>query len=342
MTKIPKTGGFRMNRNSSGSLVLSKALVGYLYFKTAEGLSIRSLISYERILKKWIEYCGDVEIKSVTSKEIIQYLSWLRTDYVPQRLNGAKRALSPKTLRNIWITLSSFFSWASQEFGILNPVKDVPAPRFQKAPVDAFTQKELGLMLKACLHSRESDTNFRRKFVMKRPSANRDQAIILMLLDTGLRASELCALTIGDVDVKRGKVDIRHGVQGGAKGGKGRIVFLGKTTRRTLWRYLVEREDIDDLDAPLFAVRSDRKFSPDTLRHLIKNIAKRAGVKNAYPHKFRHTFSITYLRSGGDVFTLQALLGHSSLDMVRYYAQVAQVDVEKAHRKASPADNWRL
>jgi integrase/recombinase XerD len=75
---------------------------------------------------------------------------------------------------------------------------------------------------------------------------------------------------------------------------------------------------------------------------LIKRIAERAGVKNAYPHKFRHTFAITYLRSGGDIFTLQEMLGHGSLDMVRHYAKVAQVDVEQAHRKASPADNWRL
>jgi integrase/recombinase XerD len=72
-------------------------------------------------------------------------------------------------------------------------------------------------------------------------------------------------------------------------------------------------------------------------------LAEKAGVKEAHPHKFRHTFTITYLRSGGDVFTLQALLGHSSVDRVRHYAQIAEVDVAQAHRcKASPEGNWRL
>ena len=77
-------------------------------------------------------------------------------------------------------------------------------------------------------------------------------------------------------------------------------------------------------------------------RSLFNRLGARAEVKKVYPHKFRHTFAITYLRSGGDVFTLQSLLGHGSLDMVQHYARIAEVDVEQAHRKASPADNMRL
>jgi integrase/recombinase XerD len=77
-------------------------------------------------------------------------------------------------------------------------------------------------------------------------------------------------------------------------------------------------------------------------RLLIVHLDEEAGVKKCHPHWFRHTFAITYLRSGGDVFALQALLGHSMLDMVKHYARIAEIDIEQAHKRTSPADNWRL
>ena len=331
-----------MNCNSSGSFILSKATTGFLNCKTAEGQAQRSLYSYERILVKWVEHTGDCKVTGVTSQDLSGYLTWLRTEYTPERLNGKTHPLSPKSIRNVWITLSSFFNWASQEFKMANPMRDVPPPRIKKTPVEPFTQDEVERMLKACLYTREADTNTRHKYVMRRPTANRDQALILVLVDTGLRALELCSLKVGDVEIKRGKVEVKHGVEGGAKGGKGRMVYLGKTTRIAVWRYLVDREDGDDPDALVFLDQHDRHYNPGSLRQLIKDIAERAGVKGAYPHKFRHMFAITYLRSGGDIFTLQSLLGHSSLEMVRHYAQIAEIDIAPAHHKASPADNWRL
>jgi len=331
-----------MNLRPSGSLLLSKAIGGFVSYKTAEGLSENTIASYQMHLKQWMEFQGDKDIGKITSGEITKYLAWLHTDYVPKRLSGNKQPLSPKTLRNIWVTLSSLFTWASKELRLESPMKDVPSPRFKIPPVEPYTQAEVQSMLKVCLYSKEVQPGNRKNFVMRLPYGHRDQAIILFLLDTGLRAMELCSLVIGSVEQKTGKVEIKHGTIGGAKGGKGRTVYLGKAARRALWRYLADREDSDEPNAYLFVSKDDRPFNPSSLRQLIQGIADRAAVKNAYPHKFRHTFAITYLRSGGDVFTLQSILGHSTLDMVRRYARIADLDVENAHRKASPADNWRL
>jgi integrase/recombinase XerD len=230
----------------------------------------------------------------------------------------------------------------SKEFKLPNPAKEIAPPKFPQHVIQTFTKDDIEKLIKSCVYSREAKTNDRKAFVMRRPSGNRDQAIILTLLDTGLRATELCSLTVEDVDLKTGKVNIRHGIGGGAKGGKGRVTYLGKVARKSVWRYLATREDGSDPKAPLFISAGVRPFTRDSLRILIRRLGERAGLTHVHPHKFRHTFAILSLRSGGDVFTLQSLLGHGSLDMVRHYAQIAEVDVENAHRKASPVDNWRL
>lgn len=337
-----------MNRSPSG-LLISLCIDGFVKYKTAEGLQPRTVDSYEWVLNKWMEKMGDKPINKVTPADIRDYLAYLRTDYVPHtfakhKSNGepASSKLSPKTLRNHWVTFKAFFGWAVSEFKIANPMADIPGPKYKEAPVTAFTQEEIAALIKSCAYSRESNPGNRHSFVTRRPTAKRDEAIILFLLDTGLRASEMCHLKIGEVDTKTGKVTIKHGDDGGAKGGKGRTVFIGKSTRRVIWRYLADREDRDDPEAYIFVNRGSHPFNPNSLRHLIVRLAEKAEVKNAHPHKFRHTFAITYLRSGGDVFTLQALLGHSSLDMVRHYAQIAEMDIERVHRKASPVDNMHL
>ena len=184
------------------------------------------------------------------------------------------------------------FSWAQgRRFVTSDPMAAVPRPKFQDKPVEPLTRQEIERILQACKYSAVAQTNGRRPFKMQRPTYRQDKALTMFLLDTGLRASELCALRVGDVDMKTGEVTVRHGKEGGAKGDKGRTVYSGKGTRRTLWRYLVEREDGENDQAPLFATMNGGRMNRDSLRLLYPRLGEQAEVKKCHPHRFRHTFA---------------------------------------------------
>jgi len=201
-----------------------------------------------------------------------------------------------------------------------------------------FTQEEIKKLITACDFTVKAKTKDRKPFKMKRPTAKRDKAIVLCLLDTGLRASELCRLQIQDVHLDTGLVEVKPFRSG--KKSRPRVVFLGKTARNHLWLYLVDRENTKPIDPLLLA--SGLPMNRGSLLHVLNELGNRAEVLPCYPHRFRHTFAIQYLRNGGDVFSLQRQLGHSTLEMVRHYLAIADTDSENAHRKASPVDNWRL
>ena len=323
-------------------LKLQKAVLGFLQQKTAEGLSPTTLLSYQHLLGTWAAHLGDVPINHITTRDLREFFVWLRTEYKPRRFSGSVQPLAPKSIRNAWIALSAFFTWACTEFKFDNPMQGIPAPRCEDAPIEPFTKEQVETLLKNIEYCKLANTERRKKFAMRRMNAQRDRAILLVLLDTGLRASEFCSLQVGDVDQKTGRVQVKHGTLGGAKGGKGRVVYLGKVARCTLWRYMIEREDSADQNAPLFVTKTGRPMNKTALRLMLSDLGKKAGVAKCHPHRFRHTFAITYLRSSGDLFTLQALLGHSTLEMVQHYARIAEIDIEQAHRRASPADNWHL
>jgi len=319
---------------------ISKAVHGFLLARSANGLSPHTLDDYEHTMRLFVEFVGEgVELGEIDVTTVRGFLNWLRSGYRPRRASGDTSPLSAKSLRNHWIALSAFYTWASDELGcedVMDAIEPPPAP---VPAVEPFTEEEIRRILRACEYTRTAVTNRRVPFAMRRPTALRDRALVLLLLDTGIRASECARLTIGDVDLVAGEVTIRpHG--SGAKS-RGRHVYLGKAARRALWRYLASREDGEDHDAPLFVSRSGRAMTRHTIRNICRSLGKRTGV-HCYPHRFRHTFAIMYLRNGGDVFTLQRLLGHSSLDMVKRYLALAKADDAAAHRRASPADNWRL
>ena len=160
------------------------------------------------------------------------------------------------------------------------------------------------------------------------------------MLDTGLRVNELINLMMDNVWLEEGLIKVL------GKGNKERLVPIGKQIRKLLWRYITRyrpepaRPNLNNL----FLNRDGRPLTKNRVDSLMKRYGKMAGLTGirCSPHTLRHTFAINYLRNEGDVFSLQKILGHSSLEMTRRYCELANVDVKKVHATASPVDNLKL
>jgi site-specific recombinase XerD len=320
-------------------LTLSQAIEGFLLEKEAQRLSPHTIADYRNAFRKLQSFLGDDPlIDDITAGQIRQCLAGLGTE--PQPMGGAAprspKPLSKKTIYNIHTALSSLWTWAVRE-GIADQhvVHNTPRPRPEKRAIQPFTQADVRAMLDVCDRTARYTRPGKRACSNERPTALRDRAIILLLLDTGMRASELAGLRIQHVDLRQ------HHLRVFGKGSKERILPISVATARALWKYLATRPD-DALGDALFLTHRGRPYGRGALLKLIRSLGDSAGVPNAHPHRFRHTFAINYLRNGGDAYTLQMLLGHSTMEMVKTYLQLAHADAAKAHQRASPVANWDL
>jgi len=168
----------------------------------------------------------------------------------------------------------------------------------------------------------------------------RDYTIILTLLDTGIRVSELCSLRLDNLWLEDGMLKVL------GKGSKERLIPIGKQVQRLLWRYINRyRPKPAGVNCNfLFLTRESRPLTKDRVEKIIVYYGSKAGLKGVRcsPHTLRHTAAVKFLRNGGDVFSLQRMLGHASLEMTRRYCELADIDVKRAHMTASPVDNLDL
>ena len=328
-------------------LTLSQAIANFIHYKEAVGRSEHTIADYHSTRKKLLEFFTDDPLfAAITRTQLINFFAWLTKEYVSDPDGVAprgKKQLSPKTIFNIHTNCSSLWAWAcDEEIVERNLLRTIEPPAYEPPVIVEFTRDEIAALLKACDVTRNWRT--RNTIASHRPTADRDRAIILTLIDTGIRAEELCNLTMADLNMGTNALTVRG--KGAGRDKKERLVYFGKTCGKALYKYLMPRLGQPSKDkSPIFLNSQaviDRPLNRDSLYRLLQEIGVRAAVKDVHPHRFRHSFAITYLRNGGDVFTLQQMLGHSDIEMVKRYAQIAQSDCANVHRKASPADNWRL
>lgn len=307
-------------------ITFAAALEGY-WLARRSNFSPHSVAEYSVTFTRFEAYIGAKPLASITAADVQTFLDKTRDE----------RKLAKKTVCNMWVALSSFYTWAEKELYIEHIIRGhVQQPEYRSPQIEIYSEVEIKAMLGACGETRPWQTRGGKLTRSPRPEHLRDQAIITTLVDTGVRASELCGFQMQDYIQAQGRLLVRHG-----KGDKQRVVFLGQSGRRTLWRYLVTRPDAQPND-PLFAAKTGRVLDRNNLGDTLKRIGQRAGVLGVTVHRFRHTFAVNFLRNGGSVLELQEMLGHEKMETVRIYARLAEVDLAAAQRRASVADNWKL
>jgi integrase/recombinase XerD len=249
----------------------------------------------------WIEAQSVTTPQEITPRHVRAYLAELTA-----------RKLSDWTINDNARAIRTTLKFFHAEGYIPAPIK-FDMPRVAKKRLTVLSAEQVSIILKAC-------------------NSARDRSIILLMVDTGLRRSEVVALNWGDVDFITGLTSVKRG-----KGGKARSVVIGATTRRALLAY---RRTLDNTTnaAPLIQSQTGTRFTGSGFLALFKRIRLKAKV-HVTPHSLRRTFVILSLRAGMDPLHLQALLGHATLDMVQHYAQMVDEDLLQAHKTYSPIDN---
>jgi site-specific recombinase XerD len=329
-------------------LTLSQVIDGYLLDARARKLSVCTLRDYQNAFRHLQRYFGEADpiFTHITAKQVRAFFLDLSEIEVKPAGCASRpaRHLSKKSLLNIHTALSALWTWALTDNLVKEHVmRAVAAPKPETPVIVAFSKTDVAALLIACDFTSAYTRLGKRECANSRPTALRDRALMLTLLDTGARASELCAdprrdapgARLADYDQRNATLRVI------GKGSKTRLLVVSTRTQKALWRYLATRETLTD-SAPLFATRNATPLTSTALLKLCQDLGKRAGVQDCHPHRFRHTFAIEFLRNGGRVLELQQLLGHSTLQMVQHYATLAQADLDAAMKRASPVDNWRL
>ena len=162
--------------------------------------------------------------------------------------------------------------------------------------------------------------------------------MLLLMLDCGLRVSELINIDLEDINLAEGYIKIRAG-----KGGKERLVPIGSFVQKMIWKYINHSrpQPITDKITRLFLSGDGLPLTRSGVQQMLRRCGKKANISGVRcsPHTLRHTFAKTYLINGGDIFSLQRILGHSSLASVRTYLNLFAADLKNQHRRFSPVDN---
>lgn len=307
------------NKMVKSKLDLEKLIEHFCRCGKAEGKSPRTCSWYKEMLSTYAKFLVYSKLSLVlgeftleTAREFILY--------------EQQRGMSPYTVQAKVRAIKAFSSWLLREnYTTNNILSNLKLPKAPLKIVDTLTPDEINLLIG---HQNPLTA-----------IGARDIAILVTLLDTGLRISELSNLHFADAHIEEGYMKVM------GKGSKERIVPVGNTAQKVLWRYIFHFRPEPDgyLNDYLFQTLDGRQLSSNAIKLMLKRWGKQAGVPRLHAHLCRHTFATNYLIHGcGDVFRLQQILGHTTLEMVRKYIHFASGQALIRDTVYSPIDRLNI
>ncbi len=300
----------------------------FLSTKSTEGRSPRTVSWYRDKLTHFDHFLSnghDAVLPDFTLDQARAFIASLqereeRFSEHPRR-KAIPGGLSSYTIHGYVRSLKAFSAWLVQEdFIPRDPLAKLKRPKGGEPMIEILSEQEIADIFNGV---NPNTFNGARMF-----------AIALLLLDTGIRASECCGLTLDSTHLDEDYVKVL------GKGNKERIVPFGATTKKALLRYITTWRPTPALPmiTNLFLTPEGGPMTYCALRQSLKRMGVKAGVPRLRAHLFRHTFAVRYLMNGGDIMTLRLLLGHSTLDVTQMYMHLAEAHIKVQYSKFSPVD----
>ncbi len=278
--------------------------------KRSEGLSPRTLAIYADTLRTFTEWAmlrNLSIVEAITPDDLRTFMLWLA--------EGGHNAGGQHQHYRVVKTFLRWYAVEVEPDNWRNPIEKVKPPKLPETPLQPIELSDVSRLLTVTGNGR---------------LGTRDKAILLCLIDCGLRASELTALDVDDFDFANGGLLVKRG-----KGGKVRTVYAGHRARKAIRACL---KDMGSKQGALFAKESGGHLTYSGLRQIVRRLAKRAGLPEPPLHSFRRGYALTMLRNGCDIVTLSRLMGHSDLSLMRRYTKQTGDDLREAAERHSPAD----
>ena len=282
-----------------------KCIEEFILDQRVKGNSHLTVSYYERSLKLFVDFLGDISVEDLNLLKCKQFVLYLQNDIskgsvtVQTYVRGVRSFLS-------WLYVNDYIDFCLTE--------KFKLPKAQSKIKDILTPAEIDILFNSF-----DETTF---------LGIRNSCIVSFMLGSGCRCCEIVSLKSDSVHIDEGYALVL------GKGNKQRNVPIGDIAKDRLRLYMSLRPVSENF----FVQENGAPITSDTLKDIFRKLKVKTGIPRLHAHLLRHTFATMYLNNGGNIYTLQTILGHTSLEMVKKYLHIAPYVVVNDFHKFSPID----